>query len=277
MELDSYPRITVVMPSFNQAAYLEEAICSVLDQHYPNLEFMVLDGGSTDGSVEIIERYSDRLAYSHSRPDKGQTDALIQGFERSSGDLLGWVNSDDLLLPGALRRIAQAFVSRPLDDIFGGNYVLVDEAGRIIRCKRHPVQASWFGRNGMFTINQPGSFFTRRSYEAVGGLHRDLHYVMDNDLYIRMMLNGRQYVYINSWLAGFRKHSASKTVSQTRLAVQELERARRLYWPPMKLRRILPFLYVTWQILNGNYARMSIETLRARHAHWREWSNQQCS
>src|SRR3989339_415746 len=109
----NYPRITVVMPSFNQARYIEESIQSVLDQMYPNLEFIILDGGSTDGSQEIIERYADRLTYWHSQPDKGQTDALIMGFDRSTGDLIGWVNSDDVLLPGCLHTIADAFVARP--------------------------------------------------------------------------------------------------------------------------------------------------------------------
>ena len=93
-----YPRISIVMPSFNQGKYIEESIKSVLDQKYPNLEFMVLDGGSTDGSREIIERYADKLNYWHSQTDKGQTDAIVMGFKRATGDLLGYLGSDDVLL-----------------------------------------------------------------------------------------------------------------------------------------------------------------------------------
>ncbi len=142
----NYPRITVVMPSFNQARYIEESIQSILDQNYPNLEFMIFDGGSADGSQEIIERYADRLTYWHSQPDKGQTDVLIQGFDRATGDLLGWVNSDDVLLPGCLQTIAGAFVARPHCRLFGGNYVLIDAIGNIIRCTRHPANPVRFAK-----------------------------------------------------------------------------------------------------------------------------------
>ncbi len=273
---DHFPRISVIMPSLNQAAYLEESICSVLDQNYRNLEFMILDGGSTDGSREIIERYSDRLSYYHSKPDKGQADALIQGFARATGSLMGWVNSDDVLLPGALRQIGQAFLSDPQIGIFGGNYVLIDHAGCIIRCKRHPKQSASFGRHGLFAVNQPGSFFTRRAYEAVEGLHIDLHYVMDTDLYVRMMINGCQYLHVNAWLSGFRKHPAAKTISQTVKAHQEHERVRHECWPPMRFRRIWAVSYITWQILNGNYIRMGVETLLAQGKHWRVWSSHHC-
>ena len=92
------PKISIVMPSYNQAEYIEESILSVLNQNYPNLELIVLDGGSTDGSEEIIKKYESKLSYWHSRKNKGQTDALIQGFKRATGDLLGWLNSDDILV-----------------------------------------------------------------------------------------------------------------------------------------------------------------------------------
>src|SRR5665648_378984 len=101
-----FPRISIVMPSFNQGVFLEEAIRSILDQHYPNLEFMILDGQSTDNSQAIIERYASCLAYWQSKPDQGQSDAIVQGMSRATGDLLGWVNTDDALLPGSLDAIA---------------------------------------------------------------------------------------------------------------------------------------------------------------------------
>ena len=271
MERKLLLRITIVMPSFNQARYIEESIQSVLDQEYPNLEFMILDGGSTDGSQEIIERYADQLAYWHSRRDKGQTDALIQGFERATGDLLGWVNSDDVLLPGALHSIAQAYISDPEGGLFGGNYLLIDQNSRIIRCKRHPAEAAWFAQRGLFIVNQPGSFFKRQDYEAVGGLNVDLNYVMDTDLYIRMLANGTRYVYVNAWLSGFRKHAMAKTVAETAKTRRESKLARRQYWPTMRSNIVWEYLYVGWQIVNGNYLRMSIETLLSRGKDWRVW------
>lgn len=268
--------ITVVMPSFNQAAYLEEAINSVLDQEYPNLEFMILDGGSTDGSREIIERYSDRLAYWHSRSDKGQTDALIQGFERATGDLLGWVNSDDVLLPGCLQCIAHTYASRPESGLFGGHYVLIDPNGRIIRCKRHLGNPDWFARYGLFVVNQPGSFFKRQDYEAVGGLHLHLRYVMDTDLYVRMMLNGTRFAHTGAYLSGFRKHPTAKTCAQIRQAREESRAAKHMYWPrDVTLARTYVFgagIYRACQVLNGNYFFMTLDSLFARGRHWRTWS-----
>src|SRR5688500_5767577 len=108
MSIHTQPLVTIVTPSFNQAPYLEATIQSVLSQNYPNLEYIIVDGGSTDGSVEIIKRYSGRLAYWVSEPDGGQAEAINKGVARSTGSLVGWLNSDDLLLPGALRRLAEA-------------------------------------------------------------------------------------------------------------------------------------------------------------------------
>lgn len=275
MRLSPLPRITVVMPSFNQAAFIEEAIQSVLAQKYSNLEFMILDGGSTDGSVAIIERYADRLTYWHSQPDKGQTDALIQGFDRATGDLLGWVNSDDVLLPGCLQRISQVYSAHPKGGLFGGNYLLIDQNSRIIRCKRHPSQAAWFAQRGLFIVNQPGSFFKKVDYQTVGGLNIDLHYVMDTDLYIRMLINGTRYVYVNSWLSGFRKQSMAKTIAQAAKAKEESKLAKRQYLPMMRTIIGWRYLYVVWQVVNGNYLRMSIETMLACGKNWSEWSGQQ--
>ncbi len=136
VKMSDLPRISIVMPSYNQSQFIEESIQSILEQNYPSLEFMIYDGGSTDGSQEIIQRYASHLAFWQSGPDKGQTDALIQGFERATGDLLGWVNSDDVLLPGALQSIAQAYGSNPECGLIGGNFIMIDKIGRIIRCIR---------------------------------------------------------------------------------------------------------------------------------------------
>lgn len=271
------PRISIIMPSFNQAAFIEEAIQSVLAQKYSNPEFMILDGGSTDGSKKIIKRYSENLAYWHSRPDNGQTDALIQGFERATGELMGWVNSDDVLLPGCLFQIAQAYKKRDAG-LFGGNYVLIDTKGIITRCRRHPRNPEWFAQFGLFLVNQPGSFFKRQDYEAVGGLHLDLHYVMDTDLYVRMMLNGTKFAYVDAYLAGFRIHSSAKTVSQSRQAQEEGKRARELYWPKKvsRSRTIGKVTYYTFQTINGNFICTFVDTLIARGKHWLEWARPYC-
>jgi glycosyltransferase involved in cell wall biosynthesis len=261
------------MPSYNQASYLEEAICSILDQNYPNLEFMVIDGGSRDGSIEIIKEYSDKIAYWHSKSDKGQTDALIQGFQRATGDIWGWVNSDDILFPGALENIASAFLQNPHGGIFAGNYVLLDKHGRIIRCKRHPKSSGWFGKYGLQVVS-PEWFFSREAYEKSGGLDIEFTYSMDLDLYMKMILSGVQYVYIDRDLIGFRVHEGSKTTSIGFKNPEEDQivatRLKNQYQVTYKSIWIL-WLYRLFQLVNGNYLRMLTKTLVFRGYPWKTY------
>jgi glycosyltransferase involved in cell wall biosynthesis len=259
------------MPSFNQSQYIEEAIRSVLDQNYPNLEFLIIDGGSTDNSQEIIKHYSDHLTYWHSHRDEGQADALIQGFSRASGELLGWLNSDDILLPGALFHITKAYQSHPKGGIFAGNILWIDENGNIIRTKRHPSSVAWFAQHGLFFITQPGSFFTRKDYEKVGGLNSELHYVMDADLYMRMIHNHTSYVKVEAWVSGFRLHSLSKTVLHRSEFMMEYETLQREYLPWIKQKPAVMYLYRGLQLVNGNYIKTLIDIWFARGKHWRKW------
>jgi len=127
------PRITIVTPSFNQAFFLEATLRSVLDQNYSNLEYIIMDGGSTDGSVDVIQRYADRLAHWEAHRDLGQADAIYRGFERSTGDILGWLNSDDLLLPGSLQKVGEFFAARPDVDCVVAGCITIDAAGSVVR------------------------------------------------------------------------------------------------------------------------------------------------
>jgi GT2 family glycosyltransferase len=219
------PRISIVTPSFNQAPYLEAAIRSVLDQEYPALDYIIVDGGSTDGSIEIIERYRDRCAAVVIEPDAGQSDALNKGFARASGDVLTWLCSDDLLEPGSLRQVAAAWQHAHADLIVGG-------CVRIGETRRHELlrhrcalpmgstlrldpldllrfMESW--ERGHY-FYQPEVFFSREAWEASGGyLKRHLHYGMDYDLWIRMALAGATIRHIRPILACSRVHAAQKT------------------------------------------------------------------
>jgi glycosyltransferase involved in cell wall biosynthesis len=270
------PRISIVMPSFNQAPYLEEAIGSVLDQNYPELEFFVFDGGSTDGSKAILERLGPSLTYWKSEPDEGQSAALVEGFRMASGQLLGWLNSDDVLLPGALHRIGSAFRQRPESALLAGNYLLIDEEGRILRCKRHPPNPESFVPLGFVPIAQPGSFFAAAAYESVGGLKAGLRYVMDADLFIRILRNGGPYEYVDAWLSAFRKHPKAKTVAQWGETLVEFKSTLEAYPGarfPLGVRTPLGrAMLMLAQTRNGNYLRMLVESIRARGMPWREWS-----
>ncbi len=268
------PRITVIMPSFNQATYLEEAICSVLDQAYPNLEFMILDGGSTDGSPRIIERYAPHLACWCSRPDGGQSAAIDYGMSRATGALAGWLNSDDALLPGALQCIAQAHLERPDAGLYGGNLVFMDQEGIITGFLRMPSNAAWFARHGLFAFSGPGSFYRTSDYHAVGAVRHDLHYIMDTELYMRMMLHGVRFAYIDRYLAAFRRHARQKTTAmrdKVNVEIRNLNAELQMQGISYRSARVLALYYI-WQTMNGNYLKKRLHAIAARGQHWQAWS-----
>ena len=220
-----WPKISVVMVSFNQAAFLEEGLRSVLEQGYPDLEFIVIDGNSTDGSVEILERYRNRLSDLVIEPDHGQSEGLNKGFARTTGDILTWVNSDDLLEPGALFRVAQAFAIPGVDIVAGGCRQIGISRDEIIlnHHNRLPfgmqvalplgllLEMDRFWLTGSF-FYQPEVFFSRDIWKRSGGkLRTDLYYIMDYDLWVRMAAAGAHIIHIPEFLACSRTHDQQKT------------------------------------------------------------------
>ncbi|HWQ12466.1 MAG TPA: glycosyltransferase family 2 protein [Roseiflexaceae bacterium] len=210
-----WPRITVVTPSFNQAQFLEETIRSVLLQGYPNLEYMVIDGGSTDGSAAIIERYAPWLSFWVSERDRGQAHAINKGFDRATGDLVGWINSDDLLLPGALARVAAAHHTAP-DALILGDVNEIDERGQL-RCHYRQANVSFatlFRTWERACIwSQPGTFVPLALHRAVGPLDERLRFVFDLDWMLRLLLCA-PVRYLHVPIASFRLHGGSKTVGE---------------------------------------------------------------
>ena len=182
---DTLPKISVVTPSLNQAQYLEATIKSILDQEYPNLEYIIIDGGSDDGSVEIIEEYSDSLAYWISEPDEGQTDALIKGFDRATGEVMGWLNSDDLYYPHTLREVGETFVRNPQWQVVYGDSLLIDDKDQPVKPKREIGFNRFIWMYDHNYIPQPSTFWRRGIYEQVQGLNAKWNLAMDADLWIR--------------------------------------------------------------------------------------------
>jgi glycosyltransferase involved in cell wall biosynthesis len=219
----SWPKISIVTPSYNQAKFLERTILSVLNQNYPNLEYIVIDGGSTDGSVEIIERYEKYLAYWVSEKDNGQSDALNKGFSKATGYIIGWQNSDDIYLPSAFYKIAQLFGMNHHTDIIYGNRLDINEKDRIIgesRFTRFSVIVYWY--DGMLLSNQ-SAFWKKSLFSKIGMLDTRFHAVMDYEFFLRAGLKKSRFKHVPYYFGAIRRHSASKTSTIFGTPVQKKE------------------------------------------------------
>ncbi len=208
----SLPRITVVTPSFNQAAFLETTILSVLGQCYPNLEYIVMDGGSTDGSAEIIRRHEAQLAHWTSAPDGGQSAAINAAFARATGDILCWINSDDFLLPGTLLRVAQHFEERTAEPrLIYGSCLFFEDRGKRAKVVRARAFDPAVLRLSAFII-QPSAFWTRALWEKTGPLDQSLSFAFDWDWFIRASAVG-SFETCDEILSAYRLHAAHKSGS----------------------------------------------------------------
>ena len=207
-----HPLVSIVTPSYNQAEFLEETIQSVLSQDYPRLEYIIVDGGSTDGSVEIIHRYADHLAWWVSEPDQGQTDALNKGFARAKGEILAWLNSDDTYLPHAVSEAVEFLQGNPQVGMVYGDANLIDQDGQVIG--RFPARQTDYPRlrRGYVHIPQQASFFRTSLWRQVGPLDPTFFFAMDYDLWVRLAKISRLQYHPRLW-ANFRLHQAGKSVA----------------------------------------------------------------
>jgi glycosyltransferase involved in cell wall biosynthesis len=210
--LPDQPLVTIVTPSFNQRRFVEATIRSVLDQDYPAIEYIVQDGGSTDGTLEVLRAYSDRLAWT-SGPDGGQAAAINAGWRQGHGQILAWLNSDDLYAPGAVRRAVEAFRQQPSAAGVYGDCNYIDQAGNLLgHFRTEPWDFTKVVCNLGGVIAQQSAFLRREAIDAIGYLDADLSMVMDVDLWLRLGLRYQLY-YLPEQLASFRIHDASKTVA----------------------------------------------------------------
>lgn len=223
-ENGSLPKITVVTPSFNQGQFLETCLTSVLNQAYPNLQYIVIDGGSSDDSVEIIKKYESHLSYWVSEPDAGQSEAINKGFRRASGEIVAWLNSDDFYLPGALMEAAQAYQIAPEAPFHFGDGLRVNQYGQPLRpffphgSLRFSYEALRYGLN---YILQPATFIRRESLDTIDYVSTKLHYGMDTDLWLRLSALGEPNP-IQVKIAASREYGQTKTSSGSFSRVEEL-------------------------------------------------------
>jgi glycosyltransferase involved in cell wall biosynthesis len=220
--MQKHPRISIVTPSYNQAAYLEDTIQSVLNQDYPNLEYILIDGGSTDGSLEIIERYTDKLAYWVSEPDEGQASAINKGLARSTGEIVAWLNSDDIYLPGAFKQALEAFHSNPELGFIYGDLQSIDSSGQVF----HTIKYARYSLDDLLAfriIGQPTVFMRREVLEQTDLLDASYHYLLDHHLWLRLA-RVSQMKYIPATRAAARHHPAAKNIAEAGSFGEEIYR-----------------------------------------------------
>ena len=181
-----------------------------------------MDGGSTDGTVEIIKKYEKHLAYWESGKDHGQADALARGFSRATGKILAYINSDDVYLPGAFYEVAHAYLREPNAGIFAGNLCHCDVQGYIYKCHIPLVLPKWLSKVGIIGFWQPSSFFNGVAYKAIGGINPEFYFRMDADLFHRLLLHNPHIVILNRVIASFRVHAAAKSTSKLDIHKKEL-------------------------------------------------------
>jgi glycosyltransferase involved in cell wall biosynthesis len=220
------PRITVVTPSLNQGRFIERTIQSVLDQQYPDLEYLVIDGGSTDGTIDLLRKFGSRIQWV-SEKDRGQSHAINKGLAKATGEICAFLNADDLYEPGALRRVGDYFAGSPERMWLAGRCRIIDTAGREIRKPVTAYKNFWLlgGSYNVLTVlnyvSQPAVFWRRRAMEETGPLNEKLYYGMDYDLWLRI---GKRHPLgtVPQYLASFRVHAASKTGATASRQFEEL-------------------------------------------------------
>ena len=225
-----WPKISIVTPSLNQGRFIEETIRSVLLQGYPNLEYIIIDGGSTDGSVDIIKKYEKWLTYWVSEPDKGQSHAINKGFSMATGDILAWINSDDMLEISALNHVVNSILQSPGTIVFGNvlNFVHGTDESYIIKPRDISLQSVLNPKMGSSNWHQPGMFVPSAIQKMVGDLDEGLHYAFDMDWVLRLIAVA-PVCYLNRVVSRFRVHPEAKTSAGFDKMINEIGLVNRRY------------------------------------------------
>lgn len=254
------PKISIVTCSFNQAPFISATLRSVIGQNIDGVEYLVIDGGSTDGSVDIIRRHQAGLADWISESDAGQSAALNKGLARATGEIVGWLCSDDMLLPGALGDVVKFFKAHPDVDAIYGDSVFINEKGIPLRMKREIGFFPWLLINDHNYVPQPSMFWRRRVHERVGYLRDDLHLTMDLEMWLRFEQCGLKVKHVNRCWSAMRCHGGQKVNVRVEEIKRENEFLRREYsssfaacLPASVVRGVARLVRVAAKGLNGGY------------------------
>lgn len=238
--------ISIITPSYNQGDFIETTIQSVLTQDYPHMDYLVMDGGSTDGTLEILQQYQDRLQW-FSEPDTGQANAINKGFRRSTGEIIGWLNSDDIYLAGALPRVAQFFQQHPVIDVLYGDFWWIDALGRKLLARREIPFDHNILLYGLNYIGQPTAFFQRRVFDLAGYLDESLHFGLDWEYWLRIAQYGGKFAHLPHFLAATRLHATAKTLAAPPAMNAEHQAIRQKYWTKRRFASSqMQYLYEIW-------------------------------
>jgi glycosyltransferase involved in cell wall biosynthesis len=236
------PSLSIVTPSFNQAAFIGEALASVAQQNYPDLEHLVIDGGSSDGTVDILRDHSEKQSAEHllwiSEPDSGQSNALNKGFARATGDVVGWLNSDDRYRPGCFEHVTKVFEEYPDVDVLYGDYTWINESGKVFRIRRE-IEFSYFVLlyHRVLYIPSTATFFRRRIFDEGNWLDESLHYAMDFEFFVRLASRGYRFMHVPKLMADFRFQRDSKTCTDSHKQLEEIDHVVHLYSPVLRKMR----------------------------------------
>lgn len=252
-----HPKISIITPSFNQGKFLERTIESILSQNYPNLEYIVMDGGSTDGTIEILKKYGKQITW-FSDKDEGPADAINKGFRKSTGEILFWIGSDDILLPDSLLKVSEYFVKNNNCQWVIGRCWIIDQNDKKTRKLITAYKNFWLDHYHYSTllilnyINQPAVFFTRKIFSELGDLRTQEYWEFDYDYWLRL---GKQYHpgLINEYLASFRIHSQARTQLNPKHFIEEVRTAERYTHNPI----IILFHYLNYLSILLGYSILS--------------------
>jgi len=265
-------KISIITTSLNQVNFIGQTLESVRTQQYPDVEHLVMDGSSTDGTIAMLQEKSGtewlHLKWS-SEPDSGQSEAMNKGFRMATGEIIGWLNSDDCYRPGCLERVAQAFAENPDVDVFYGDYTFMDETGTLTRIRRE-IEFSYFILLYHFVpyIPTTATFFRRKIFDDGNFLDENLHYAMDHEFFVRLASRGYRFRHLPTVLADFRLHPASKTCTMARMQLKEKQMATLAFSPLARKMQANGLYSIAFLLLQASAAVMRYGEKFLRGYYW---------
>lgn len=254
---NTLPKISVITPSYNQGQFLEETILSIINQNYPKLEYIIIDGASTDESIDIIKKYNDRITYWVSEKDNGQSEAINKGFKKATGDIVCWINSDDILLKDSLLKVGNYFQSHADIDFINGHTMRIDKHSNIIFTHFIPIQKPWLAEYGVTYCSQQSMFWKRSIFDDIGYLDESFHATMDLEFLLRIFKHKYNIGRIDDILGAIRIHENTKTSQNGKIWSNDYESLSMLYKEQYSIlpNKFIQIYYRLFKMLNGLYVK----------------------